>query len=70
MIIECKKIILYNDNKILISNYDNIDFISNEKIIVDKYNIIGCDLKIIELDNFSLTIKGKVKGVFLNYEEI
>jgi len=71
MSIQCGKVILSNNKelyfeRLLILNYDNIILISDEKMIIDNINIIGNDLKIIELDNFALTIKGEIKGVHLN----
>ncbi len=55
------KVILWDNKKIIIENYQKLFDIEENKIKVDKYLIIGQNLKITELDQFIIKIYGEIK---------
>lgn len=58
------KAIIYS-NKVIIYEYKNIIEIKKDTIIIDKWIIKGEDLKIMELDSYSMAISGNIKGVLI-----
>lgn len=61
--VNIRKISLYNDCKVIISNYKEINFVSEEKIVIDKYIISGFDLKIKSLDGYIMKIEGIIREI-------
>ncbi len=55
------KVILWDNKKIVIENYQKLFDIEENKIKIDKYLIIGQNLKIMELDQFMIKIYGEIK---------
>lgn len=56
---------LEKDNKVLITNYNKINSISNEEIIIDNILINGNNLIIETLDDYEIIIKGLLKEVII-----
>lgn len=61
--INIEKLSIYNNQKIIITNYKEINYVSEEKIIIDKYIIIGFDLKIRSLDGYMMKIEGIIREI-------
>ncbi len=54
------KLSIYNNERVIIENYDNITELLNDNIIVDKYVINGENLKIKQIDEYYIIIVGKI----------
>lgn len=59
------KLSLYNNTKLVIENYINLIDINDTKIIIDKYTIIGKNLKIKEMNNYFIVIIGIINNISL-----
>lgn len=57
------RIIIYNNEKVIIENYKAIIDLSNNYIIVDKYYIKGENIKIKEMDDYYINIFGNIKTI-------
>lgn len=57
------KIVLYNNERIVITSYNKLLEISSEMIKIDNFLIIGENLKIKKMDNYMIEILGKVEEV-------
>lgn len=57
------KIILYNNERIVITSYNKLLEISSEIIKIDDFLIIGENLKIKKMDSYMIEILGKVEEV-------
>lgn len=61
---------MFNNHKIIISKnfvrvieYENLLLISDDRIIIDNNEIFGSVLHISEMDEYTILINGKIKGV-------
>lgn len=61
---DCK--IIYANNKLSIFSYTDLKELSDEKIIIDFYEILGNDLRIQEMDDYFVVISGKIREVKLS----
>ena len=52
------KLTIYDNNLIIIEDYQNLKYNSNCEIIIDHYMIEGCNLEIVFLDDYLIKIKG------------
>lgn len=59
------KLSLYNNTKLVIENYINLIDINDTKIIIDKYTIIGKNLKIKEMNKYFIVIIGIINNISL-----
>lgn len=57
------KLILYDNYKVIVENYNELKEITNEKIIIDCYFIFGQNLKIVTIDEFLIQINGKINNI-------
>ena len=57
------KITLWNNEKLVIENYQKLIDISEEKIKIDRYLIKGKFLKIGELNQFVIKVYGEIKEI-------
>ena len=57
------KLKLYQYERLVIENYQKIEEITCELIIIDKYNIIGNNLKVNYLSQFVIEIYGKISEI-------
>lgn len=57
--------IIMNKKMVRIISYDSLKEIDDDKIIIDNNIIIGCNLKIEEMDDYSILITGIIKEVKL-----
>ena len=57
------KLKIYNYHKLILENYSQIKEINQELIIIDKYQIIGKDLKINLLNQFIIEIYGDIEEI-------
>lgn len=58
--------IYIKDNFVHVKNYNNIINITNNHIQLNNVVISGFELIICKLDEYELTIKGKIKGITFN----
>ena len=59
------KLKLYQYERLVIENYQKIEEITCELIIIDKYNIIGNNLKVNYLSQFVIEIYGKISEIVI-----
>lgn len=57
--------IIMNKKMVRVISYDSLKEIDDDKIIIDNNIIIGCNLKIEEMDDYSILITGIIKEVKL-----
>lgn len=57
--------IIMNKKMVRVISYDFLKEIDDDKIIIDNNIIIGCNLKIEEMDDYSILITGIIKEVKL-----
>lgn len=57
--------IIMNKKMVRVISYDSLKEIDDDKIIIDNNIIIGCNLKIDEMDDYSILITGNIKEVKL-----
>lgn len=60
--------IIYTNNKLSIFSYNDLKELSNEKIIIDFYEIIGTNLRIQEMDDYLIVVSGKIGEIKFNEE--
>lgn len=58
-----KNKLVYQDNSITVTSYNNIKLLSSSKIIIDDYNIIGQDLFIKMMDEYKIIVCGVINSV-------
>lgn len=57
------KLKVYNYQRIIIENYQDVKELTNELIIVDRYNIFGKNLKVMILNQFMIEIYGDIEQI-------
>lgn len=57
------KIVLYGNERIVITSYNKLSEISLEKIKVDNYVILGKNLKLRKMDSYMIELIGEVEEV-------
>lgn len=60
------KLSLYNNEKVVIENYNNIRDINDDCIIIDKYYINGENLKIKQIEEYFIIIIGVINSIIIN----
>ena len=60
------KLTIFKNEKIIIENYLKLNDISENKIIVDMYNINGDFLKIKKMDNYMIEISGIISQIIID----
>lgn len=60
------KLSLYNNEKVVIENYNNIRDINDDCIIIDKYYINGENLKIKLIEEYFIIIIGVINSIIIN----
>ena len=55
--------LIYQENILLVINYDRIDSICNKEVILANIKVVGEDLKVIYQDPIKIKIKGKINTV-------
>ena len=55
--------IIYQQDMILVINYEQIHSIHSKEVILNKINIIGEELKVIYQDPIKIKVKGKIYTV-------
>lgn len=63
------KVSLYNNEKVVIENYDNIHDIDNNYIIIDNYKIEGSDLKIKQIEEYFIIIIGIINNIIISSDK-
>ena len=59
------KLKLYQHERLVIENYYEIKEITSKLIIIDKYNILGNNLKVNYLSQFVIEIYGKISEIVI-----
>jgi hypothetical protein len=59
------KLSLYQDNRIVIENYNRLLDLNEEYIRVDIYTIVGKFLKINQMDNYMIEVIGTINQVLI-----
>lgn len=57
--------LIYQEDTLLIINYERIDSINSSEVILSKINVVGKDLKVIYQDPIKIKIKGKITTITL-----
>lgn len=63
------KITIFNNNKIIIENYNNLIDIKEISIIIDNYKINGKNLQIKEIDDYLIIIYGIINNIDIVNDE-
>ena len=63
------KVSLYNNEKVVIENYNNIHDIDNNYIIIDNYKIEGSDLKIKQIEEYFIIIIGIINNIIITSDK-
>lgn len=63
------KITIFNNNKIIIENYNNLIDIKETLIIIDNYKINGENLQIKEIDDYLIIIYGIINNIYIVNDE-
>lgn len=63
------KITIFNNNKIIIENYNNLIDIKETLIIIDNYKINGENLQIKEIDDYLIIIYGIINNIDIVNDE-
>lgn len=63
------KITIFNNNKIIIENYNNLIDIKETSIIIDNYKINGKNLQIKEIDDYLIIIYGIINNIDIVNDE-
>ncbi len=63
------KVSLYNNEKVVIENYNNIHDIDNNYIIIDNYKIEGSDLKIKQIEEYFIIIIGIINNIIISSDK-
>lgn len=63
------KVSLYNNEKVVIENYNNIHDIDNNYIIIDNYKIEGSDLKIKQIEEYFIIIMGLINNIIISSDK-
>ena len=64
------KVSLYNNEKVVIENYNNIHEIDNNYIIIDNYKIEGSNLKIKQIEEYFIIIIGLINKIIISSDKI
>lgn len=59
------KIIVYNNTKVVIENYDNIIDLNNDLIKIDIYELYGRNLKVKQIDSYYIIIEGLLTQILI-----
>ena len=59
------KIIVYNNTKVVIENYDNIIDLNNDLIKIDIYELYGLNLKVKQIDSYYIIIEGLLTQILI-----
>lgn len=62
------KLIIYNNTRVVITNYLKLKEIEEEAIQIDNVIINGINLKLKSMDEYMIEIVGKIKGI--EYEDL
>lgn len=62
------KLIIYNDTRVIITNYLKLKEIKEEVIQIDNVIINGINLKLKSMDEYMIEVVGKIKGI--KYEDL
>lgn len=54
---------VFSNNKVIIENYNLMTFLSSEKIILRKYEIVGKNLIIKRMDGYLIEIEGEISKI-------
>lgn len=57
------KITIFNDNKVVIENYNNLIDINDNIITIDNYKIKGTNLQIKEINDYLIIIIGIINNI-------
>lgn len=68
MSLDKSKITVVENKEVSIYNYEKVESIDMKKIVIDKYDIVGENLKISELDGYKIKILGIIKEISFKYE--
>lgn len=68
MSLDSAKITVTKNKELIIFNYEKLESIDEKKIVTDKYDILGENLKISELDGYQIKILGFIKEIIFKYE--
>lgn len=60
------KLSIFNNQKIIIENYNELLDIGEEKVVVDIYTISGNFLKVSKMDNYMIEIEGIIRQIIIN----
>lgn len=60
------KLSIFNNQRIIIENYNELLDIGEELISVDIYTISGNFLKITKMDNYMMEIQGIIRQIIIN----
>lgn len=63
------KVSLYNNEKVVIENYNNIHDIENNYIIIDNYKIEGLNLKIKQIEEYFIIIIGLINNIIITSDK-
>lgn len=63
------KITIFNNNKIIIENYNNLIDIKETSIIIDNYKINGENLQIKEINDYLIIIYGIINNIDIVNDE-
>lgn len=63
------KITIFNNNKIIIENYNNLIDIKETLIIINNYKINGENLQIKEIDDYLIIIYGIINNIDIVNDE-
>lgn len=59
------KIVIYDNNKCVIEDYNTIKKIENESIIIDFYQVSGKNLKIKQMNDYLIVINGIIEHILI-----
>lgn len=62
------KLIIYNNTRVVITNYLRLKEIKEEVIQIDNVIINGINLKLKSMDEYMIEVVGKIKGI--KYEDL
>lgn len=60
------KLSIFNNQRLIIENYNELLDINDELISVDIYTISGNFLKISKMDNYMIEIQGIIRQIIIN----
>lgn len=62
------KLIIYNNTRVVITNYSKLKEIKEEVIQIDNVIINGINLKLKSMDEYMIEVVGNIKGI--KYEDL